>query len=219
MKIIFTLISCLFLTIVQSQELKTIELLPPESKEYKDLAFLKNELQGKQLVMLGEQTHMYGNIFEMKARVLEYLHQELGFTTIAIESSMYDIWKMNKNGFNPKEFNKATWGVWSNTLEFQRVVNYIEKNNLKVIGFDSQVNNASQFVEDFYDYLPTKTRGNEKQLRELTNIGKEYDFIIFAVYKISIQDKRRKRNARFIGIAKNFILVQYENLPDSFWQP
>ena len=99
MKIIFTLISCLFLTIAQSQELKTIELLPPESKEYKDLTFLKNELQGKQLVMLGEQTHMYGNIFEMKARVVEYLHQELGFTTIAMESSMYDIWKMNKKGF------------------------------------------------------------------------------------------------------------------------
>lgn len=156
MKIVFTLISCLFLTIAQSQSLKTIELLPPESKEYTDLTFLKNELQEKQLVMLGEQTHMYGNIFEMKARVLEFLHQELGFTTIAMESSMYDIWKMNKNGFDAKEFNNAIWGVWSSTLEFQRVVNYIEKNNLKVIGFDSQVNNTSQFVEDFYDYLESQ---------------------------------------------------------------
>ncbi len=153
MKKLIVIFSLLFVNFIQSQELKTIELLPPESKEYKDLAFLKNELQGKQLVMLGEQTHMYGNIFEMKARVLEYLHQELGFTTIAMESSMYDIWKMNKNGFNPKEFNNAIWGVWSSTLEFQRAVNYIEKNNLKVIGFDSQVINTSQFVEDFYDYL------------------------------------------------------------------
>ena len=31
-------------------------------------------------------------------------------------------------------------------------MNYIEKNNLKVIGFDSQVNNTSKFVEDFFDY-------------------------------------------------------------------
>lgn len=152
MKIIFTLISCLFLTVAQSQELKTKELLPPESKEHKDLSFLKDELQGKKLIMLGEITHMYGNIFEMKARVIEYLHQELGFTTIAMESSIYDIWRMNKNGFNPKDFNNAIWGVWSNTLEFQRLVNYIDKNNLKVIGFDSQVINPSQFVEDFFDY-------------------------------------------------------------------
>jgi len=156
MKKLIVTFSLLFVNFIQSQELKIIELLPPESKEYKDLAFLKNELQGKQLVMLGEQTHMYGNIFEMKARVLEYLHQELGFTTIAMESSMYDIWKMNKNGFNSKEFNNAIWGVWSSTLEFQRVVSYIERNNLKVIGFDSQVINTSQFVEDFYDYLESQ---------------------------------------------------------------
>jgi len=194
MKIIFTLISCLFLTISQSQELKTIELLPPESKEYKDLAFLKNELQGKQLVMLGEQTHMYGNIFEMKARVLEYLHQELGFTTIAMESSMYDIWKMNKNGFNPKEFNNAIWGVWSSTLEFQRVVNYIEKNNLKVIGFDSQVINTSQFVEDFYDYLESQNitlKLDEDDLGiiiegVLENVTIEEDDIKYKVYEKEI---------------------------------
>ena len=152
MKIIFTLFSCLFLTIAQSQDLKTIELLPPESKEHKDMSFLKDELQDKQLVMLGEQTHMYGNIFEMKTRVVEYLYQELGFTTIAMESSMYDIWKMNQDGFSSKAFNEAIWGVWSSSLEFQRLVDYIDKNNLKVIGFDSQFNNVSGFIEDFYDY-------------------------------------------------------------------
>ncbi|WP_282143806.1 erythromycin esterase family protein [Cellulophaga baltica] len=156
MKNIFTLIFCLFLTIGSSQELKALELLPPESTELKDLSFLKDELKEKQLIMLGEQTHMYGNIFEMKARIVEYLHQELGFTTIAMESSMYDIWKMNKSEFNPDEFNNAIYGVWSSTIEFQRLVNYIDKNNLKVIGFDSQVINSSQFIEDFYDYCESQ---------------------------------------------------------------
>lgn len=156
MKKLYLIILLLFVNFAKSQELKTIELLPPESKELKDLSFLKQELKGKQLIMLGEQTHMYGNIFEMKARVIEYLHQELGFTTIAMESSMYDIWKMNKSGFNPKDFNNAIWGVWSNTLEFQRLVKYIDKYNLKVIGFDSQVNNTSQFVEDFFDYCESQ---------------------------------------------------------------
>jgi len=156
MKNIFTLIFCLFLTIGSSQELKTLELLPPESTELKDLSWLKDELKEKQLIMLGEQTHMYGNIFEMKARIVEYLHQELGFTTIAMESSMYDIWKMNKSEFNPDEFNNAIYGVWSSALEFQRLVNYIDKNNLKVIGFDSQVISPSQFIEDFYDYCESQ---------------------------------------------------------------
>ena len=156
MKKIIIIYSFLFVNLIQSQEIKTIELLPPESIKHNDFSFLKNELKGKNIIMLGEQTHMYGNIFEMKARLVEYLHQELGFTTIAIESSMYDIWKMNKSGFNPKDFNNAIWGIWSNTLEFQRVVSYIDKNNLKVIGFDSQVNNTSQFIEDFYDYCESQ---------------------------------------------------------------
>ncbi|WP_158974980.1 erythromycin esterase family protein [Cellulophaga sp. L1A9] len=156
MKNILTLIFCLFLTIGSSQKLKTLELLPPESTELKDLSFLKDELKEKQLIMLGEQTHMYGNIFEMKARIVEYLHQELGFTTIAMESSMYDIWKMNKSEFNPDEFNNAIYGVWSSALEFQRLVNYIDKNNLKVIGFDSQVISPSQFIEDFYEYCESQ---------------------------------------------------------------
>ncbi|MBL7473786.1 erythromycin esterase family protein [Robertkochia sediminum] len=155
MKFKLTILFCLFTFIVKSQELQSTTLLPPESKEISDLTFLEPELKDKQVVMLGEQTHMYGNIFEMKARIVEYLHQELGFTTIAMESSMYDIWKMNKNGFDPKVFNNAIWGVWSSSLEFQRLVNYIDDNNLKVIGFDSQINNVAQFIEDFFDYLET----------------------------------------------------------------
>lgn len=195
MKIIFTLISCLFLTIAQSQELKTIELLPPESKKHNDLSFLKDELQGKQLIMLGEITHMYGNIFEMKARVIEYLHQELGFTTIAMESPMYDIWKMNENGFSKKEFNNAIWGVWSNTLEFQRLVNYIDKNNLKVIGFDSQVINNSSFIDDFFDYCEGQNivlKVDEDDIGiiiegVLENVTFEEDDIKYAVYEKEIK--------------------------------
>ncbi|WP_405325510.1 erythromycin esterase family protein [Leeuwenhoekiella sp. LLG6367-2.1] len=152
MKKILILTAILVLSFTNAQELKTVKLLPPESKDLSDLAFLKEELQGKELVMLGEYTHMYGNIFEMKARVVEYLHQELGYTTFAIESPMYDIWKMNQKGFDKTEFNEAIWGVWSSSKEFQRLVNYIEENNLKVIGFDSQIINSSSFIEDFFDY-------------------------------------------------------------------
>lgn len=156
MKTLLTLLLCLILTATQSQELQSLQLLPPESKELNDLSFLKDELKGKQMVMLGEMTHMYGNIFEMKARLIEYLHQELGFTTIAMESSMYDIWKMNLNGFDKKTFNSSIWGVWSGSIEFQRLVDYIDDNNIKVIGFDSQVNATAQFVEDFFNYCEEK---------------------------------------------------------------
>ncbi|WBL25586.1 erythromycin esterase family protein [Zunongwangia sp. HGR-M22] len=139
--------------ITNAQQLKTIPLSSPESKNYEDLDFLKDQIQQKSVVMLGEQTHMYANIFEMKIRIIEYLHQELGFNTIAMESPMYDIWKMNQTGFEPYTFNKAIFGVWGNNEEFQRLVQYIETNDLNVIGFDSQVINTSNFTDDFFDFI------------------------------------------------------------------
>lgn len=204
----FYLASFIFiLTTSTAQDLKTIELLPPESEELNDLSFLKDELEGKSLVMLGEQTHMYGNIFEMKARVIEYLHQELGFTTIAMESSIYDLWKMSKKGFEPNDFKNAIWGVWSSAQEFKRLIKYIEANNLKVIGFDSQVNNASQFVEDLFDYCESENidiKLDEDDLGiiiegVLSNGSLEEDDIKFKVY-----EKELKR-----------ILSQLEKLKDT----
>uniref|UniRef100_UPI0010A6B5A9 erythromycin esterase family protein n=1 Tax=Flagellimonas onchidii TaxID=2562684 RepID=UPI0010A6B5A9 len=187
----------LFLCIgtLQSQEIKTYPLLAPESKEVDDLSFLKDELEGKRLVMLGEHTHMYGNIFEMKARIVEYLHQELGFTTISMESSMYDIWKMNQSGFTAKGFNNAIWGVWSNALEFQRLVNYIDRNNLKVVGFDSQVNNVQQFIEDFFDYckkqsIPLKLDEDDFGIvieGVLETVTVEEDDIEYSVYERELE--------------------------------
>ena len=152
MRVFFMLVFTFFFYNVYAQEIEVVELLPPESFSYEDLGFLKEELAAKNVVMLGELTHMYGNIFETKARLVEYLHQKLGYTTFAIEAPMYDIWKMNQKGFNAVEFNNAIWGVWSSSSEFQRLVTYIEKNNLRVIGFDSQIIDIDSFILDFFDY-------------------------------------------------------------------
>ncbi|MCK0125300.1 erythromycin esterase family protein [Gelidibacter sp. F2691] len=152
MKQLLKIFLLLFVNFIYSQQLETHKLLPPESKEHSDFSFLKDELHNKRLIMLGEMTHGYGNIFEMKCRLVEYLHKELGYTTIAMESSMYDLWLMNEEGFTPKAFNAANWEVWSNSSEFQRLVKYIDDNKIKVMGFDSQVKNTLKFTDDFFDY-------------------------------------------------------------------
>lgn len=152
MKYILSLICLAMALVVQGQHLETRPLQSPNANTSLDFQFLRPKLAAKTLVMLGEQTHMYGDMFQMKARFIEYLHKELGFTTIAMESSMYDLWKMNQNGFDSQTFNTSIWGVWGNVPEFQRLVNYIETHQLKVIGFDSQFNNHRQFIEDFFEY-------------------------------------------------------------------
>lgn len=217
------IICCLvFVNFIQSQDFKTLELLPPESKEYTDLQFLNNELQGKQLVMLGEITHMYGNVFEMKSRIVEYLHQELGYSTIAMEASMYDLWLLNKKGFTPKNFNDSIWGVWSSTKEFQRLVNYIDRNNIKVIGFDSQFNNnIPKFIDGFFNYIKTNKINvslNENDLAILiegvleatsfdetdikfSNFDKELNRIINTISKL----KFTEQNYYWLQFSKNIL--------------
>ncbi|MES2811517.1 MAG: erythromycin esterase family protein [Bacteroidota bacterium] len=151
------LIICIFTFInsfIFSQELIYKELLPPNAKELSDLTFLDKELQNVSVVMLGEMTHDFGNIFEIKTRIIKYLHQNLGFNTIAMEAPIYDIWKLNQNGYNSEGFNKNIFEVWSKSEEFQELVKYIEKNKIKVIGFDSQFNyEISQSIDDFLSHL------------------------------------------------------------------
>lgn len=120
-------------SILQAQHMERSTLFSPEAAEdHSGLAFLKPALENNRRVMLGEMTHLYGNIFEMKARVVEFLHQELGITTIAMEAAMYDLWLMTKENpdFEPEEFNEAIFAVWSENEEFQRLVNYIDEHEL-----------------------------------------------------------------------------------------
>ncbi|TVZ28068.1 erythromycin esterase-like protein [Gillisia sp. Hel_I_86] len=157
MKFYHSILFFLSVVYLQAQELKTLPLSAPETENLDDLKFLDEELKDKRLVSLGELTHMYGNIFEMKIRVIKYLHQELGYSTIAIEAPIYDLYKLNLNTrFDPITFNESIFGVWSNSSEFQELVSYIEKNDINVIGFDSQVMNTESFLTDLFDYCEDK---------------------------------------------------------------
>ena len=57
--------------------------------ELQDHAQLRALFQGKEIVMLGEQTHGEGTAFETKIKLIKYLHKELGFDLLLFESGFY----------------------------------------------------------------------------------------------------------------------------------
>lgn len=59
MKTQFTIFFLLFLTLTHSQDLKSVEIFAPESTDYTDLSFLKEEIQEKRVFLLGEQLIMF----------------------------------------------------------------------------------------------------------------------------------------------------------------
>ncbi|QJR16691.1 erythromycin esterase family protein [Usitatibacter palustris] len=58
------------------------------SDDFSDLQFLKPLLEGKRIVQLGESSHGVAEFNWMKARLVRFLHRELGFDVVAFESSL-----------------------------------------------------------------------------------------------------------------------------------
>lgn len=132
-----------------------------ENPNVEDFSFLKEELKGVQVVMLGEKSHFDGNVFEIKTKIVKYLHQEMGFNTIAFESGVYDVWKAQEdinNGKSTKEaLGKSLFQIWSKTKEFQSFIDFYEvnKSNLKLFGFDNQITGKygeEKLIKDLYEY-------------------------------------------------------------------
>ncbi|MEE1899987.1 erythromycin esterase family protein [Flavobacterium rakeshii] len=159
MKNILTIFLSLFYCTLFSQNLKMISL--SENPSVEDFSFLKDELKNTQVVMLGEISHTDGNVFEMKTKIVEYLVHEMGYTTIAFEAGIYDLWnaeKQLKKGSKVKEvFDNSLFSIWSKAAEFQSFINFYEtkKEQLKLFGFDYQItgiNGTEHLVNELYNY-------------------------------------------------------------------
>ena len=59
------------------------------STDFSDLAFLKPLLTDARIVQLGEAGHGMGDVNDLKVRLVRFLIQEMGFTVVAFESSLY----------------------------------------------------------------------------------------------------------------------------------
>lgn len=207
MKNIILYFLILFSGIIYSQELIVHELNPPNATEHADLEVLGSLVKDKQIIMLGEMTHKYENIFEMKARVVKYLHKELGFTTLALELPMYEIWKLNQKSFDTKGLKSILWDFWAESESFQELIEYIEDNNIKVVGFDSQVNAVPEFVDNFLAYI----KKNKIKIRlDEDDLGVVIEDIL-DVYVFEEEDFSFSRYKREI----ESILNQIRKLPDT----
>ncbi|TDW46499.1 erythromycin esterase-like protein [Flavobacterium sp. 270] len=209
------LIFSLFCTISNAQNFNPKILNLTEIPADKDFSFLKEELNGVQVVMLGEKTHFDGNVFEMKTKIIEYLHKELGYNTIAFESGVYDVWKaqneINKGVDVQLALKNSLFPIWIKTNEFQSFVQLYNtnKSNLKLFGFDNQITgkygDENLFI-DLFEYcnknqLELKLdRGDLELLIESINYSNVFDEndISYSQYKISfeklLKDIQKKPN-------------------------
>lgn len=125
-----------------------IRSISPTDTDFADLEFLRQEIGGARVVMLGEPTHGEGNVFEAKIRLLRFLQERMGFTTVAFESGFYELDKaqraMQAGTSAAEAIDNSVFNVWTSSREFREMLPLLGPGKLKVAGFDYQLSGAYQ---------------------------------------------------------------------------
>ncbi|WP_459503466.1 erythromycin esterase family protein [Bacillus sp. C1] len=123
-----------------------VKLQEPTASTNEDLSFLKQTLQDKRIVLLGESTHGSTEMNQSKVRMIKYLHEEMGYDVIAFESGFAEANAVYQNLDNltaEQAMKKAIYGVW-HTEDVEELFQYIKEQKEKgtpliLTGFDIQI--------------------------------------------------------------------------------
>jgi erythromycin esterase-like protein len=164
-----------------------VRSISPADTNFQDLEFLASEIGSARVVMLGEPSHGEGNVFEAKIRLMRFLQQRLGFTTVAFESGFYDLHRAQQEleaGKSAQEtLANSVFPVWTGTQEFQAVLPLIGPGKLRVAGFDPQLTGAysEELVEKLQAFLAAEKGSgslNYDYLEEVTSyMGEHFRFL------------------------------------------
>ena len=116
-----------------------------EAEDFADLEFLRPLLADTRIVQLGENTHGVREYSQVKARIVQFLHQELGFTVLAMESPVYQCDAANRDAGEASArltLANCAYGVWQ-TEEVMPLFEYLHATRqsdrpLQLAGFDTQ---------------------------------------------------------------------------------
>lgn len=121
--------------------------IEPHDTDFSDLLALKQIIGDARVVQLGEPSHGDGECFLAKVRLVKFLHQELGFDVLAMESGIFDCneaWKDFQAATSPLPAAKrGVFGIWTGSRQTASLWDYISEkatsnHALELIGFDCQ---------------------------------------------------------------------------------
>lgn len=145
-----------------------VRSIDPADGDFSDLKPLAQAIGKARVVQLGEATHGDGATFLAKARLIRFLHDEMGFDVIAWEAGIADVpWlddALRAGRPSPEAARRALYNAWQNqevmaTLDFVRASQGTDR-PMTIVGFDCRVSRPDVRAElypkrifDFFDRL------------------------------------------------------------------
>jgi erythromycin esterase len=121
------------------------------NSEY-DFHEIAKSIKDKRFVFLGEQHHGDLTTFQLKSKLVKYLHDSLGYNILAFEGDFFALNYQNDTiNFDSRDLRFYKYNimpVWSECSFFDKFVNEefinqsLEKPKLKLVGFDCQPSGA-----------------------------------------------------------------------------
>ena len=146
----------------------------PNSKDEIQVKILDSVLKNKEILLLGDPTHLEGNVSSTKIKLIDFLHKNYGFNIVLFEDSFYRLSKFD-TALNQSDFNEYFGQTIANNNEFADFLNFLssieEKNSFHVLGFDSQIleNENSDLIEDLTLFLSKSGTYLNDQEKEILN--------------------------------------------------
>jgi erythromycin esterase len=121
---------------------------PPRQDDFADLQFLKEVIGDRRIVQLGESHHSVAEYGAVKTRLIQFLHQEMGFDVLAFESSIYECFAADLRQLPAAEaLFSSIFSVWA----FEEVLplfEYLKASQatprpLAFAGFDPQISSRT----------------------------------------------------------------------------
>jgi len=124
-----------------------IRSLDVADRDFSDLQPLKAAIGNARVVLLGEQSHGDGTTFLAKARLIAFLHQEMGFDVLAWESPFWGVhraWEHVQVGEAALPASRrGIFSIWTRSEQVLPTLDYVQETvgtarPLELAGFDNQ---------------------------------------------------------------------------------
>ncbi|WP_162789454.1 erythromycin esterase family protein [Altererythrobacter sp. ZODW24] len=129
-------------------QVSPVSSIDPAHTDYSDLQPLAEAIGEKRIVMLGEASHGDGATFLAKTRIIQFLHQQLGFDVLVFESGISDLHiaqqAIDAGADIDTAIKKSVFPLWSRSDQLRPLVGYLEQQRaggapITLAGFDMQM--------------------------------------------------------------------------------